>query len=417
MSAVVALLVLGVVYTLFSINNAERSEAAKKINPQEIQENYTENAVWGKYYPRHWESYQKGLLSNSNTKYAGNTRKSKLETYPYLKTLYAGLGYSEEFREPRGHPYALEDLKSVPGSRRKTGGACLTCKGPEVPGLIDKYGNRFYSAPFDEMVQHVNNTVGCSDCHDPKTNDLRITRPALINAFKEQGKDVTKATKQEMRSLVCAQCHVTYYFKKGTKETTFPWGEGLKVDQAYNYYQKQNYSEWEHPIVKTGLVKARHPDYEYFQGSTHQSAGVACADCHMPYVVQGDSKISSHWWVSPLLTMSESCSNCHTRSAEELKERVYHIQDQHAQILDIAAKTNMKAVEEIKKALATPGADQALIKQAQATYRKAFWYFDWISTTNSMGFHNPQEAANVLGQSIQFANEAIQDAQAAVLKK
>ncbi len=416
LSAVVAVLVLGAMYTVFSINNRDISEAAKKVNPEEIQKNYTANEVWGKYYPRHWESYQKGLQSDTETKYGGNTRESKLETFPYLRTLYAGLGYSEEFWEPRGHPYALDDITSVPASRKKTGGACLTCKSPEVPDLIKKFGDAFYSAPFNEMAKNVKHPIGCSDCHDPKTNELRITRPALIKAYERMGKDITKASQQEMRSLVCAQCHVTYYFLPDSKETTFPWDNGVKVDETYQYYQDKNYSEWTHPIVQTGLVKARHPDYELFVGSTHHSAGVACADCHMPYIKEGDSKISSHWWVSPLITAEKSCTPCHTQSTDYLKKRVYAIQDHHNEFLDIASKAVENAVNAIDQALKTPDADQELIKKAQAKYREAFWYFDWISTANSMGFHNPQEAEKVLGISVQYANEAIQTAQEAVAK-
>lgn len=417
LSVVVAIVVLGAVYTAFTINNRDISEVSKNPNPQEIQKNPTVNEVWGKYYPDHWQSYLKGKQSDKKTKYGGNTRESKLEHFPYLRTLYAGLGYSEEFWEPRGHPYALEDINSVPGSRKKTGGACLTCKSPEVPALIEKFGDDFYRKPFNEMAKNVKHPIGCADCHDPKTNDLRISRPALIKAFERQGKDITKASKQELRSLVCAQCHVTYYFKEGTKETTFPWDEGLKADQTYQYYEKRNLTEWVQPLVQTGLPKARHPDYELFVGSTHQSAGVACADCHMPYTIQGDSKISSHWWVSPLLNIEASCTKCHTQGADYLTKRVYQIQDEFKIILDMASETNLKAVRTIEAALKTPGADQASIKRAQDHYRKAFWYFDWVSTANSMGFHNSLEATRILGESIQYANEAIQAADQAMLKK
>lgn len=104
LSVVVALLVLGVLYTVFSVNNRSLAETALKPNPEEIQQNYTSNEVWGKYYPRHWESYQKGLQTDTETKWGGNTKESKLESYPYLKKLYDGLGYAEEFWEPRGHP-------------------------------------------------------------------------------------------------------------------------------------------------------------------------------------------------------------------------------------------------------------------------------------------------------------------------
>ena len=142
---ILGLLLFGGVYTAFSINNTNLKATAQNPNPQEIQENYTSNEVWGKIYPTHWESYQKGLQTDSKTKYGGNVRESKLEIFPYLKTLYAGLGYSEEFWEPRGHPYALDDINSVPGSRKKTGGACLTCKSPQVPDLIEEYGTDFYT--------------------------------------------------------------------------------------------------------------------------------------------------------------------------------------------------------------------------------------------------------------------------------
>jgi len=414
---ILGLLVFGGVYTAFSINNKNLKATAQKPNPQEIQENYTSNEVWGKFYPTHWESYRKGLQSDTKTKYGGNVRESKLEISPYLKTLYAGLGYSEEFWEPRGHPYAVDDIKSVPGSRKKTGGACLTCKSPQVPDLIEEFGDDFYSAPFDEMVKHVTDPIGCSDCHDPETNELRITRPALIKAWERQGKDIKQATQQEMRSLVCAQCHVTYYFLAETKETTFPWDEGLKADEVFQYFEKKDYTEWKHPITQADLVKARHPDYELFVGSTHHSAGVSCADCHMPYVTVGDTKATSHWWVSPLITIEESCTQCHPQGEEYLRNRVYKIQDQHNELMDVAAQTMVTAVESIESALKAPGADQELLKKSQEAYRKAFWHFDWVSTANSVGFHNPQEAAKFLGFSIQYANEAIQAAREAIITK
>ena len=35
-----------------------------------------------------------------------------------------------------------------------------------------------------------------------------------------------------MRSLVCAQCHVEYYFKGDGKYLTFPWDKGMTVEAA-----------------------------------------------------------------------------------------------------------------------------------------------------------------------------------------
>lgn len=413
LSVVVAALVLGALYTAFSINNRPLSEAARKENPKEIVDNYEQSEVWGKYYPKHWESFNEGSKYETKTKYGGNNKTDKLKIQPYLKVLYKGTGYAEEFYEPRSHFYAVQDVGAINPKRTKTGGACLTCKGSEVPRLIKENGVDFYSKPFSEMYKLVNNPIGCANCHDPKTNDLRISQPPLLDYFKRTGQDITKVSKQEMRSLVCAQCHVTYYFKKDTKQTTFPWDDGLKPEEVLAYYERIKFTEWVHPDSKTPLLKARHPDYELFQGSVHQSAGVACADCHMPYTKVGDTKISSHWFTSPVHTVEKSCTKCHRESTEHLKDLVYKIQDQHHEILDIAGNAQVQAMNTITQVSKTTGADQKILDEARELHRQSQWMWDWVATANSMGFHNRQEAAVVLGKSIDLAHKAVQKAESA----
>ncbi|MDK6646310.1 ammonia-forming cytochrome c nitrite reductase subunit c552, partial [Actinotignum timonense] len=79
-----------------------------------------------------------------------------------------------------------------------------------------------------------------------------VTRPAFINGIKALKKhegvknfDPNKdATNQEMRTYVCAQCHVEYYFKDegdGRKTLTFPWDNGTHIDQIYKYYEDRNF--------------------------------------------------------------------------------------------------------------------------------------------------------------------------------
>jgi nitrite reductase (cytochrome c-552) len=154
--------------------------------------------------------------------------------------------------------------------------------------MMDKYGAKYYLMSFDEMNGQITQPIGCLDCHDPKTMALRITRPALQEALQRQGRDLDKVTNQEMRSLVCAQCHVTYYFAPETKKVTFPWDKGFTAQQILAYYHEAQFTEWVPPVAGSNLVKARHAEYETFMGSTHQTAGVACADCHMPYT----------WWAT-----------------------------------------------------------------------------------------------------------------------
>ena len=49
------------------------------------------------------------------------------------------------------------------------------------------------------------------------------------------------ATRQEMRTFVCGQCHVEYYFKGPEKRLTYPWDKGLKVDEILAYYEENGH--------------------------------------------------------------------------------------------------------------------------------------------------------------------------------
>ena len=261
---------------------------------------------------------------------------------------------------------------------------------------------------FDDIKNQVTHPIGCLDCHDPKTMDLRLSRPALINALQRQGKDLDSLTNQEMRSLVCAQCHVTYYFEPDTKEITFPWDNGLKADEILEYFDEEGFSEWVHPDAGSGLVKPRHAEYETFMNSTHESASVACADRHMPYTRVGNKKISSHTWQRPLNNIEESCTTCHRNGTDWLTQRVKTIQGQVKQTQDIAGNAVVEAINELKISREAPGVDQAKLEEAMYLHRKAQWYLDFVAVTNGYGFHNPTETLNNLSIAIDSAHKSVQ---------
>ncbi|MEQ8200122.1 MAG: ammonia-forming cytochrome c nitrite reductase subunit c552 [Syntrophomonadaceae bacterium] len=367
--------------------------------------NTTSSATWAGFYPSQWESY----LGNQ----ANAEKPSQLESKPYMKTIYAGTGFAIEYNEPRGHTYTIEDINAIDPARRKTGAACFTCKSPQVPGLMEKYGAQYYLMSFDQIKGEVTEPIGCADCHDPQTLELRLTRPALIEALQRQGRDVNQLSKQEMRSLVCAQCHVTYYFEPGTKKVTFPWDKGVKADQILAYFDEENFTEWTHPIAGSGLVKARHAEYETFMGSTHQTAGVSCADCHMPYTVSGTSKISSHVWQSPLQNIDQSCTQCHGDDTNWLVQRVETIQTQVKQSQELAGNAVVEAINELKISRETPTVDQAKLQEAMTLHRKAQWYLDYVMVTNGYGFHNPTETLTNLNIAIDSARKAVDAAKTA----
>jgi nitrite reductase (cytochrome c-552) len=231
---------------------------------------------------------------------------------------------------------------------------------------------------------------------------LRITRPAFINAMAARGIDVTKATRQEMRSYVCGQCHVEYYFKGDSKILTFPWDNGLNIDNINDYYDAIGFQDWAHKETGSPLLKMQHPEFELYSTGIHAQSGVACADCHMPYVREGATKISDHWVRSPLTNVASACQTCHKLDEDQLQERILTIQNRTAKQLRETETAIIAAIDAINAAKAA-GATNADLKEAWDFQRKANMRWDFVSSENSTGFHSPQEAARVLGDALNFA--------------
>jgi len=263
----------------------------------------------------------------------------------------------------------------------------------------------FYETPWIDMGAQIVNHIGCQDCHDPKTMNLRITRPGLVEAFERQGRNVNDATHQEMRSLVCAQCHVEYYFKGEGKYLTFPWDKGFSADEMEKYYDEYEFADWTHALSRTPMLKAQHPDYELHMTGVHADRGVACADCHMPYQRDGGIKFTSHFLVSPLQNISGSCQVCHRESEEKLRENVYERQDKVAELRHIT-EANLACTHIEAKIAWDAGASEEEMSPVLKLIRHALWRWDWVAAANAMGFHSPVEALRVLGTSIQKSREA-----------
>jgi nitrite reductase (cytochrome c-552) len=409
LAAVVGLAVLlAVVVTLTLVvyeNVQEPSGEAPKVPP--LAQDERDPAVFGQVYPRHYDLYAKMAdTSRGPSRYGGSDKEDKLEAYPYMRTLFKGYGFSKEYTDDRGHVYSLEDVTQTQRvDPEKTAATCITCKSTQSPDIMARYGDEYFRMPFKTAAAEAQYPIGCPDCHDPQTMDLHLSRPALIEALERQGIDPNALSHQEMRTMVCAQCHVEYYFAEDTGRLTFPWDQGTDPEQMYAYYQALDFKDWEHPDAGVPELKAQHPDYEMFLGSSHEAAGLSCADCHMPFVVEGNTKLTSHWVTSPLKHMDESCSVCHRRDMDDLRERVFYTQDRTKDLLDRAGWANVAALEAIAAAEAA-GVDPEAIEEARALQREAQWYWDWVSAENGMGFHNPQKAMNTLGRSIDLAHQA-----------
>jgi nitrite reductase (cytochrome c-552) len=415
--------------TALLINIFERKQEAR--NPfyrvVELNDTVSDPAVWGKNFPMQYDLYQR-TVDMQRSKYGGSeaephsptdadprsvVARSKLEQDPRLKTMWAGYAFSRDYRERRGHAYMLEDQTFTERQQFSPPGACLNCHASMV-SIYNQLGNGDAFKGFQavnhmkymEARQYAKHPVACIDCHDPQNMQLRVTRPAFIEGIRAlkasqgvENYDVNKsATRQEMRSYVCGQCHVTYYFKAPDKTLTFPWTKGLRVEDIIAHEDEGKVKEWEHPDTGAPMIKARHPEFEVWNMGVHARSGVACADCHMPYMRMGGLKISDHQINSPLLKINRSCQTCHHFPEEELKARAEEIQDRFFNLRNTALDALMDLVHDIKanKDKATPE-QQA---KARDYHRRGQFMIDFIMSENSMGFHAPQEAQRILGDAI-----------------
>lgn len=105
------------------------------------------------------------------------------------------------------------------------------------------------------------------------------------------------------------------------------------------------------------MLKMQHPDYETWIDGPHGAAGVACADCHMPYQREEGKKMSSHWWTSPLRDPElRACRQCHAdKTAAYLRGRIEYTQDKTYKQLLVAQEYSVRAHEAVRLALEYTG--------------------------------------------------------------
>jgi nitrite reductase (cytochrome c-552) len=365
------------------------------------------NEVWGENFPREYETYADTRDTSFLSKHGGNATIDYLEAFPELVVLWAGYAFSRSYNQGRGHYHAVDDIRNTLRTGVPMPGTCWTCKSTDVPRVMaDRGAGEFYSDKWANLGSEIVNNIGCQDCHDPKTMNLRITRPALIEAFERQGRDINLATHNEMRSLVCAQCHVEYYFKgKKEKYLTLPWDGGFTAEEMEEYYDNIEHVDFIHTLSKAPIVKAQHPDYELYMTGIHAERGVSCADCHMPYRSEGGVKFTDHKIMSPLANIANSCQVCHRESEATLVQNVSDRQDKILELRRIAEKSLAAAHIEAKMAWEA-GATEAEMKPALTLIRHSQWRWDYVAAANGLGFHSPVVAAQVLGTSIDKAQKA-----------
>ena len=458
--AAIATMLVMALYSNISMRKAEARQTSMKL--VDLDEQTVDPAQWGKNFPRQFDSYQR-TSEKYSTKYGGagseGMPQSRLKDDPRLVSIFDGYAFAIDFNLRRGHAYMLQDQRETRRvTERPQPGACLHCHASNTvayreaglrQGAAGTLNDPFASAngqaqlmagfeavgklTYAEATKLVKHPVACLDCHDPRNMQVRVTKPGFIRGIdalarssepvphlpsiekwrkgdRSAAYDANRdASRQEMRSMVCGQCHVEYYC--GPKVTLFfPWDNGLKVEQieatydAYKFPDGHRFFDWTHARTGAEVVKAQHPEFEMWSQGTHARSGVACADCHMPYMREGAIKVSDHHVRSPLLNVSRSCQTCHRFPEEELKARVAIIQDRTKALMDRAEDALVQLIGALEQAR-RDGVDPSTLTPATELQRKAQWRVDFVNAENSMGFHAPQEAARILGEAIDYARQ------------
>jgi len=427
---------------------ARKAEATKDVfRVVEVSDQTIDPAIWGKNYPRQYDSYKR-TVDTERTNHGGSEAFQHLDEDPVWRRLFAGYAFGVDYREERGHAYMLIDQRETERVKNfKQPGACLQCHASTLNAYIEQgikagvpAGKEHWeeqiqkgfevvcAMPYSEATQLVEHPVSCIDCHDAENMNLRVNRPGFLNGIRaladsdyptphlpsierwrrdgRQGRYEPNihATRQELRSMVCAQCHVEYYFKGEGKLVTYPWQQGLKVEQIEAYYDEVKHVDFKNKESDAPILKAQHPEFELWSQGIHARAGVSCSDCHMPYVREGAIKVSNHHVRSPLLNVAQACQTCHRVPEQEIKARALLVQDRNVALLNRGEQAIIGLMDAIAAAQKA-GASDGQLKAARDLQRKAQWRLDFISAENSMGFHAPQEAARILAEAIDYARQ------------
>jgi nitrite reductase (cytochrome c-552) len=467
-----ALVGAGIAALLLDISGKKAQGRQYPLMLNKVSDDHVDFAVWGKNFPSHLEAYQSMAQNNVPTEFGGSLPYSKLLRTTAMTALWAGYPFGLDFNEERSHFFSQIDQRDTKRNNKAwmnthglpkfagQPGACMNCHSGWAPALIRELGwETFNKTPYWDLIAKIESAHGgdihgakmgstCADCHAPEDMSLRVTRPAYINAMVARGYEADaghglKATRQEMRSHVCQQCHVEYYFKGPDKELTFPWSkwpkdQSLRIEMIEAYYNEARQStngfkhDWIHKETGAAMLKMQHPETELFSSGIHARSQVSCADCHMPYKREGAVKITNHNITSPLQHINASCQTCHPESEADLRLRVQKIQRSTAWSLKQAEGAILALITDINAARAgilktaaageakTDEAREALLAtclgEARELHRRASMRWDFISSENSMGFHSPQEATRVLQGAVDLARQGQLAVQATMQK-
>lgn len=388
-----------------TVSDAEADASSAASGPEATVE------AWIAAYPFQAETDRNNLvLEPSPSSYGGSVHFERSELMPELLVNFKGSGFGVEYLEDRGHAYSMKDLTLSKRVTAKTPGSCINCKSGAIGEIFVQRDWSYAMEPLQTLIVEAHPPINCANCHDLGSGHLAAKQPGFLEALARTGKNFDAAPASLQSAYACAQCHSEYYFEPATNRVIHPWDQGLRAADMYAYYAAQpgGFSyDFIQPDSGTRLLKAQHPDFEEYMSGVHAAAGVSCADCHMAKVeVDGVIK-TSHHITSPLNNVQGTCGACHTdKTPEWLMARVRDTQD----TVFAAQRSAGQALATAHEAIAAGSkADvpATRLDEARRLLREGQWFWDYVASGNSMGFHAPVAALGNLAKATELAYQAI----------
>jgi nitrite reductase (cytochrome c-552) len=280
----------------------------------------------------------------------------KIERDPWLKRMFLGYAFSIDYRDRRGHAYMLADQEATERLTKPQSGSCLHCHASVMP-LYRKLGNGDAMRGFEPDLQddlpganeqaaarcgHAH-PVSCVDCHDPEDHGAAGDPPRLhqghpglaasdgagappaVDRGVAQGQARAALRPQHRRdaqrdALLRLRSVPRRVLLLDQDAADVPVGQGPEgggdrgVLDETKFPDGGAFFDYKHAETGAPILKAQHPEFELWSQGIHARSGVSCADCHMPYMRDGASKVSDHWVRSPLLNINRACQTCHRAS-------------------------------------------------------------------------------------------------------
>ena len=379
--------------------------------------------LYASYYAEDYPEIYASLMANEENA----DHPSYLESFPQLKSLYAGYPFSYDYDEARGHAYVIDDVTETDRLHKKLEDGslnpeifqkanCFTCKSPVMSAIVNETNEAAYAWDFATMMTVVTEPVSCYTCHGTQPGEFTVTQTYLAGGVGNDLERIDGAT------LSCGQCHNEYYFMPGTNATTLPHTSLATMAPAeiLNYYNtntaifkteedgtKVPFYDFVNKISGVKVIKVQHPELETYlgEGSVHRGK-FTCADCHMGELPTANGVTKNHTLTSPLdneALIKSTCSECHT----DLKADVQAIQEKTLSRTREVADLLVELHNRIAEAAASGEYTDEELEAIRAVARDAQFYWDFVFVENSNGAHNSKLTYECLDKAQELTEQAL----------